>query len=60
MNYNEIAKFVHGLVKNQEQSDVSTLQINTHEIAVIKKSFSELEVSGDAVGLESIPVDFWV
>ena len=59
MNYNEIAKLVHGLVKDQEPSNLSTTQISNQEVAVIKNCFSELKVSGNVANLESIPLIFW-
>jgi hypothetical protein len=59
MNYNNIAEFVHYLVKNPRVNELSSTQINTHEVTVIKKVFSECELSEDVLTFGSIPLGFW-
>lgn len=59
MNYKDIAKLVHDLVKNSQENNVLSTQTNDYEVAVIKRVFSELEVSGDIVSFGYIPLGYW-
>ncbi|EGW40603.1 hypothetical protein DOT_1449 [Desulfosporosinus sp. OT] len=64
MNYQRIAELVHELVKNpkslalrEQREPLEKLKVN--EFTRVQKAFSKLEVSGDALTFETIPLDYW-
>lgn len=64
MNNESIAKLVHDLVKNpknvlSQEHGLSWGELNTNELTIIQRVFSRLEVSGDVLTFEIIPLDFW-
>ena len=64
MNYKDIAKTVHALVKKpdsglQQENQFLSKQINNNEKAIIQSVFSKYEVSGDALSFVLIPGGLW-
>jgi len=64
MSHESIAKLVHNLVKNPEsmrsrEHGVPSAGLNTNELIIIQRVFSECEVSGDVMTLGTLPLGFW-
>lgn len=64
MNYESIAKQVHDLVTKSksmlpQEHGLPSVELKINEFAIIKRVFSEYEVSGDVVALETLPLGLW-
>lgn len=64
MKYESIAEQVHELVKNPKgilslEHRAQRGELKTHEVTVIQRVFSEYEVSGDVLTIETLPLGFW-
>lgn len=64
MNYQRIAEIVHELIKspnslNLPEKAESLKKLNINELNGIQRAFSRLEVSGDVLTFEAIPLDYW-
>jgi len=64
MSNQSIAELVHELVKNPKsmlsrELGLPTEKLKTNEFSSIQRVFSRLEVSGDVLTFETIPLDFW-
>jgi len=62
MNYQRIAEQVHEMVKtptNLMSRERMFLELKKNELMSIQTVFSKLEVAGDVLTFETIPLDFW-
>ncbi|MDR3602088.1 MAG: hypothetical protein P4L49_16640 [Desulfosporosinus sp.] len=64
MNYESIAKLVHDLVKNPKsmlprEQGLPSAELKTNQFTIIQRVFSEYEVSGDALTIETLPLGLW-
>ena len=64
MNYESIAELVHNLVKDPKRMlsqglGLPPTELKTNEFAIIRRVFSEYEVSGDVVTLGTLPLGLW-
>lgn len=64
MSNQSIAELVHELVKNPKsmlsrELDLPSAKLKTNEITIIRRVFSEYEVSGDVVTLGTLPLGLW-
>lgn len=64
MNYESIAELVHELVKNPKSmlsiENRASEELKTKELTLIKRVFSECEVSGDVLAFDTLPLGFWM
>lgn len=64
MSNQTIAELVHNLVKNPKsilsrELGLPSTELKTNEFTIIQRVFSEVEVSGDALTLGTLPLGFW-
>lgn len=64
MSNQTIAELVHNLVKDptsilSREHFLPPTELKTNEVTIIQRVFSEVEVSGNALTLGTLPLGFW-